>query len=65
MLIRPSKLRRLGIMGMNDRNINYIARYNPRRLYPLVDNKLKTKLIAEEAGITVPPLMPAGVCRCR
>lgn len=59
MLIRPASLRRLGIMGMNDRNINYIARYNPRRLYPLVDNKLKTKLIAEDAGITVPPLIGA------
>jgi alpha-L-glutamate ligase-like protein len=41
---------------MNQRNADYIMRYNPRRLYPLVDNKLKTKKIALESGIAVPEL---------
>ena len=53
----PFKLASLGIMGMNQRNVNYIGRYNPRKLYPLVDNKLKTKHIAVGAGVTVPKLI--------
>ena len=32
------------MLGMNCRNVDFINRYNQRRLYPLVDNKLKTKL---------------------
>jgi alpha-L-glutamate ligase-like protein len=44
-------------MGMNRRNVNYVAAHNPRHLYPLVDNKLKTKLLAEQAGIAVPRLL--------
>ncbi len=46
-----------GIMGMNCRNLRYIARYNPRRLYPLVDNKLKTKTLAIEHNVNVPELL--------
>lgn len=50
------QLRTLGVLGMNQRNGDYISRYNPRRLYPLVDDKLLTKRLAEEAGVTVPRL---------
>lgn len=53
----PFALNKMGIMGMNQRNIAYISRYNPRRLYPLVDDKLETKRIALEAGVTVPELI--------
>lgn len=53
----PFKLRERGIMGMNQRNHSYIGRYNDRSLYPLVDDKLKTKLIAKQAGATVPELI--------
>ncbi|HFF2940885.1 TPA: alpha-L-glutamate ligase-like protein, partial [Vibrio cholerae] len=53
----PFKLRRKGIMGMNKRNHAYIGRYNDRSKYPLVDDKLKTKLIAQRAGCTVPKLI--------
>lgn len=53
----PGKLRAKGIVGMNRRNIRYIGRYNSRRLYPLVDDKLKTKLLAHEYGITSPSLI--------
>jgi len=55
------RLRSLGILGMNRRNVSYISRYNQRRYYPLVDNKLTTKLIAQEAGLAVPNLI--GVVR--
>lgn len=57
MFTLPWRLERRGILGMNRRNISYISRYNPRRLYPLVDNKLKTKLLAQKAGITTPALI--------
>lgn len=53
----PSKLKAKGIMGMNQRNGSYIGRYNDRSKYPLVDDKLKTKIIAEKAGATVPKLI--------
>ncbi len=53
----PATLKRRGVLGMNRRNIAYIGRYNPREHYPLVDDKLKTKLIAERAGLHVPRLL--------
>ncbi|WP_245583230.1 alpha-L-glutamate ligase-like protein [Oceanospirillum beijerinckii] len=53
----PSKLSQKGVLGMNQRNHSYIGRYNDRRLYPLVDNKLKTKQIALQAGAKVPELI--------
>ncbi len=53
----PFTLRKRGVLGMNDRNINYINPLNPRKYLPLVDNKLNTKKIAEEAGISVPKLL--------
>ena len=45
------QLRAMGVMGMNRRNCDYTLMYNPRRLYPLVDDKLQTKHLAEAAGI--------------
>lgn len=59
MVISPRELRALGIVGMNDRNINLIAEHNPRHLYPLVDNKLQTKLLAKEKNIATPELIGA------
>jgi alpha-L-glutamate ligase-like protein len=44
------------VLGLNRRNGDYILRFNPRRLYPLVDDKLKTKRLALQAGIAVPQL---------
>ncbi len=55
--ISPRKLREQGVLGMNQRNIEYISGYNDRRLFPLVDDKLKTKQLAMSAGLTVPPLV--------
>lgn len=55
--ISPGKLGRLGILGMNSRNIDYISRYNRRDLYPLVDNKLLTKKAAAKANIATPRLI--------
>ncbi|BBA35230.1 alpha-L-glutamate ligase [Methylocaldum marinum] len=51
-----TRLRRLGIMGMNERNADFILPYNPRRNFPWVDDKSKTKALALSAGIAVPKL---------
>lgn len=50
------RLRERGIMGINQRNADFIMPYNPRHLYPLVDDKLRTKLLAIESHIAVPEL---------
>ncbi len=50
------RLRENGLLGINARNANYLLPNNPRRLYPLVDDKLRTKRLAEGVGIKVPPL---------
>ncbi len=57
----PERLRRRGIVGMNKRNVVYIGQNNKRKFYPRVDDKLKTKVLAEAAGIAVPRLI--GVAR--
>ena len=46
-----------GIMGMNQRNVNFIGRYNKRNLFPLVDNKLLTKQIAMKNHVKTPVLL--------
>ncbi|MBD1551996.1 alpha-L-glutamate ligase-like protein [Pseudomonas typographi] len=45
-----------GIMGINRRNADYVLKYNDRRLYPGVDDKITTKERALAAGIHVPDL---------
>ena len=50
------RLRELGILGMNQRNGDYIQGYNSRRNFPLVDDKRRTKQLAEAAGVAVPKL---------
>jgi alpha-L-glutamate ligase-like protein len=55
--ISPRQLNRLGMLNMNRRNVDYIARYNERTSYPLVDNKLKTKLAVAEYGVKTPELL--------
>jgi len=53
----PFKLKALGVLGMNKRNVYCIGELNDRKQYPLVDNKLKTKVLAETAAIAVPKLL--------
>ena len=55
--LHPARhLRKLGLLGMNQRNGDYVLRYNQRKYYPLVDDKLRTKKLAQSAGIAVPEL---------
>jgi alpha-L-glutamate ligase-like protein len=55
--VRPSALKKKGILGMNARNYDVIASNNQRRLYPLVDDKAQTKRLASEIGISTPHLI--------
>lgn len=55
--ISIGELRSRGILGMNQRNVGYISRYNDREFFPLVDDKLQTKLIMRKAGISAPDLL--------
>jgi alpha-L-glutamate ligase-like protein len=50
------RLKAAGVLGLNWRNAEYILPYNPRRLYPLVDDKVQTKTLAIAAGLAVPEL---------
>ncbi|MBQ0799948.1 MAG: alpha-L-glutamate ligase-like protein [Porticoccaceae bacterium] len=52
----PKRLRDFGLLGINQRNADFIMRHNQRKLYPLVDNKLHTKRLALAQGIAVPEL---------
>lgn len=49
-------LKKKGVLNINQRNSDYILKYNPRKFFPLVDDKLKTKNLALAAGIPVPLL---------
>lgn len=42
------------VLGVNARNRALIKPYNPRRHYPLADDKLRTKEVLETRGIPVP-----------
>ena len=43
-----------GVLGMNRRNGDYIMQFNPRSAFPLVDNKLLTKRLADKYTIPTP-----------
>lgn len=49
-------LKKKGVLSINARNADYILPNNKRELYPIVDDKLKTKKRALQAGIGVPEL---------
>lgn len=56
MFATAKKLRAAGVLGLNERNADFIMRLNPRRLYPRVDDKALTKELALAAGMAVPEL---------
>jgi len=49
-------LRDRGVLGINGRNGELIAVHNRRHLFPLVDDKLRTKSLARDHGVPVPEL---------
>ena len=56
MISAARKLRQSGVLGLNERNVDFIMRLNPRSLYPRVDDKVLTKELALDAGMAVPDL---------
>lgn len=56
MLSVANNLRATGVLGLNERNADFIQRLNPRRLFPRVDDKTITKDLALKAGMAVPDL---------
>lgn len=50
------RFKEFGLVGINKRNAGYTLTYNSRKNYPLVDDKLKTKQLAMDAGLAVPEL---------
>ena len=49
-------LRDAGVLGINYRNAGYIMAHNARSRFPLVDDKVQTKRLAEKFGIPIPEL---------
>lgn len=56
LLARYRTLRRCGVLGINQRNAEFILPQNPRQNYPRVDDKLLTKQLVQAAGIPTPGL---------
>lgn len=50
-------LKKLGIVGINKRNLDFIAEHNNRKFFPNADSKLLTKQLAQDAGARVPKLI--------
>jgi alpha-L-glutamate ligase-like protein len=53
-LLSARRLARLGILAMNRRNAACILDYNPRRLFPLVDDKLRMRDLCRRIGVPSP-----------
>ncbi|MBP1532165.1 MAG: alpha-L-glutamate ligase-like protein, partial [Alphaproteobacteria bacterium] len=53
----PRKLYESGVLSMNARNYQVIAKYNKRSLYPLVDDKVQTKKLANSIDINTPKMI--------
>lgn len=48
------RLARMGILGMNQRNAEFILDHNPRGQFPLVDDKLRLHRLCREIGVPTP-----------
>ena len=49
-----SRLRELGVLGMNRRNAECILDHNPRARFPVVDDKLRMHRLCREIGVPTP-----------
>jgi alpha-L-glutamate ligase-like protein len=50
------QLRKLGILGMNERNAACILDHNPRSLFPLVDDKLRMAKLCRQICVPTPAI---------
>jgi len=57
MIFKRSNLKNRGVVGINERNLDYIFAKNDRKYYPFADSKLATKVLAESVGVKTPALI--------
>jgi alpha-L-glutamate ligase-like protein len=50
------RLKQFGILGMNRRNAACILDHNPRRLFPVVDDKLRMHRLCQQIGVPCPAI---------
>src|SRR5262249_19901742 len=50
------RLKQQGILGMNHRNAACILDHNPRRLFPVVDDKLRMHGLCRQIGVPTPAI---------
>ncbi|MFL5243374.1 MAG: alpha-L-glutamate ligase-like protein [Gemmataceae bacterium] len=55
-LFGARRLKELGILGMNRRNAACILDHNPRRLFPLVDDKIRLQQLCSRIGVPTPSI---------
>jgi alpha-L-glutamate ligase-like protein len=55
-LAAARRLAERGILGMNRRNAECILDHNPRRLYPVVDDKLRLHTLCATIGVPTPTI---------
>jgi alpha-L-glutamate ligase-like protein len=53
---RWRRLKERGILGINRRNASFILDYNPRALYPLVDDKLRMSELCRQIRVPTPEI---------
>jgi alpha-L-glutamate ligase-like protein len=53
------RLKELGVLGMNRRNAACILDYNPRALFPVVDDKLRMHDLCRRIGVPTPAVYAA------
>src|SRR5687768_9099248 len=53
------RLTKLGILGMNRRNAEFILDHNPRSQFPIVDDKLKMRDLCLSIGVPTPSVYAA------
>jgi alpha-L-glutamate ligase-like protein len=54
LISRWRRLKEFGILGINRRNATFILDYNPRGLYPLVDDKLRMRELCRNIRVRTP-----------
>lgn len=51
---RALRIARTELLGINGRNVRVVYPHNPRRFFPVADDKSLTKRVLEDAGVPVP-----------
>ncbi len=61
-LTASKRLRELGILGMNQRNVACILDHNPRACFPVVDDKMRLDRLVRTLGVPTPPVYAEVSC---